>query len=88
MKRMFVVRGSEDGNLGIFSTPGRAFEKASKYLNQNGPVSMTFFKSESEPACAASRRAVVAKLNDNGYCQIEVPGQVACDIEMFVLNQD
>lgn len=40
-KKLFVVRGSEDGTLGVFSNIKNALARAEKYLNQGGKVGDT-----------------------------------------------
>ena len=34
-KKMYIVKGSEDGNLGIYSNLKRAYEKAIKYTEHD-----------------------------------------------------
>ena len=90
-KKIYVVRGSEDGNLGAYSNVKRAHAKALEYLNQNGPVDAKVFFTTSDPQhlreAAATYANVAKKLSDIGYTDIEGESRTSVSIELFYLNQ-
>ena len=92
-KKIYVVRGSEDGNLGAYSNAKRAHARALDYLNQNGEVKtvVSFIaKNGNTPSLRtmpANYRNVCIKLADAGSCEIEILGdRVTAQIELFYLN--
>jgi len=42
MKKIFVVRGSEDGNLVVFTNKKNAYECAEHYTQMNGGAKITY----------------------------------------------
>ncbi len=76
-RKIFVVSGSEDGNLGVFSNVKNAWARAAQYLGQNGE------------AVSGSYGAACKSLADLGYYSANVRDdqRVTCDIERFYLNQ-
>jgi hypothetical protein len=76
-KKVFIVRGSEDGNLGVYSNVKRAWARCERYLTQNGE--------QVEGSYAAARRAIA----DHGWYDAHVKGnqRVTCEIGRFFLNE-
>jgi len=71
-KKVFVVRGSEDGNLGVFSNKKLAFECAMHYMNNCDYKTKSYSK-------------VCKELNEDWYCII-TDGFIVAQIECFWLN--
>ena len=78
-KKMYVVRGSEDGIIGVFSNIKRAYEKASHYA-----------KTCAGSTTANPSYANVTKNFKDGYGIVTIEndgGYGTADIERFYLNQ-
>jgi len=71
-KKMYVVRGSEDGNLGVFSNKKLAFECAMNYMNNYDYKTKSYSK-------------VCKELNEDWYCNI-TDGFIVAQIKCFWLN--
>ena len=92
MKKIYIVRGSEDGNIGAYSNIKRAFARAMDYMNQNGLVKTTvMFMQDTNPPTGkeapASYANVCKKLTDIGLVTIESNDRASVEIELFYLNQ-
>lgn len=90
-RKLFTVKGSEDGMLGVYSNVKRAYTRAMQYLNQNGAVKCTvaFLTDDGKSIIEkpASYINVCKKLTDPGVAQIEAEDRVDATIERFYLNQ-
>tara|TARA_R110002020_G_scaffold73207_7_gene187726 strand:+ start:3920 stop:4153 length:234 start_codon:yes stop_codon:yes gene_type:complete len=77
MKKLYLVHGSEDGTLGIFSNVKRAYERAIQYGDD---VASSDRKVESyAKVCKALKRSYLAYVVESSYAESQ--------IEMFYLNQ-
>ena len=73
MKVVYVVRGSEDGNIGVYGNVKKAYEKCLDYL-QNHEVKTTY--NQALKGCRS------------WGCEIECSDDyVTCTIETFYFNQ-
>lgn len=86
-KRVYVVRGSEDGNIGVYGNAKRAVEAAARYLTQAGDCpGMEFYGRGTTPCRTAmdlirdlkTGRALFGSV----YARPEMRGTCA-DIEVF-----
>ena len=73
--RVYIVRGSEDGNIGVFSSAKKAYDRGCKYFTDNGW----------EDFVAPDVAKVKAELKTSGYSQIDY-GNSYAEIEVFYLN--
>jgi len=64
MKIVQVVWGSEDGNLGVYTSFKKAFQRVKQYLEQNGDHLNMGLKEAKE------NRYHITTGNDNSYCTI------------------
>lgn len=72
MKRVFVVRGSHDGNIGVYGNVKGAYERCLEYLHEN-EVKTSY--SQALKGCK------------NWGCTIETDAyDMTCQIEVFYLN--
>jgi len=95
-KRLFVVRGSEDGNLGVYSNVKRAYAKAVEYLCQNGEVKLTISVPVNPEAAQtqrewkdtpASYRLACERLGLRDWLEINIVGErTTAQIEALYLN--
>jgi|LULO01.1.fsa_nt_gb hypothetical protein len=72
-KKMYVVRGSEDGNLGVFSNKKLAYECALDYVKDWDYKIKSYSK-------------VCKELNQNWFCSMTNFGMEDCMITCFWLN--
>lgn len=75
MKVYFIVRGSEDGNLGVHSNLTSAYKQAKEYTEMNGGTEETL--------------GSVRKKFNNGGWYFDIPskdGYGSANIEGFILN--
>ena len=96
-KKLFVVRGSEDGNLGVFSNVKLAYARALAYFEGGGVAAdqlTMWFQDPHRQTVSHSRVGsydnVCRKLSGIGLATIEsaVPGnRMSVEIEEFYLNQ-
>jgi len=97
-KLAYIVRGSEDGNLGIYTTKERARKKAIEYLTQNDPlykptilVTRPSWR-EGDPfdkkynTVVASGPNVSRALDSYLIITIDGPHRTSADIEGFYIN--
>lgn len=77
MKKIYVVRGSEDGNIGVYSNMKLAYNKASSYV-KNSCEPDTKILSYSQ-VCSEFRSVDSVSLHDESGINAE--------IELFGLNQ-
>ena len=73
----YVVRGSEDGTIGVFNVQGLAVAKACKYIENS---------SDGEPVTLEKRLQYLNYLKTNGWCSVEGNG-VDAHIEGFIMNR-
>lgn len=96
MSIAFIVRGSEDGNLGVYSTKERARVKAVAYVAQSGSDTPTISVTkeswkegdsvmEKYHSVVASRHNVSKALTERMFVSVEGNG-VQADIEAFYVN--
>lgn len=92
----YVVYGSEDGNLGIFTTKERARKVAWNYVTQSGEDKPTILRVrkgwkegdgflEKYVEVVANQENVSKSLGKSMYCTLSGNG-VTADIEMFLVN--
>lgn len=97
MKIAYVVRGSEDGNLGVYTTKERARVRAVEYIEQSGddtPRIMVAKKSwkegdditEKYHHVLANQSNVSKELDNLMHATIEGNG-IEADIEGFYVNE-
>lgn len=77
-RNVFVVRGSEDGNLGVFTNVKRAFARAKQYIEQCGNPSTGSYAE----ACRELNRINHYAMQERDCRIVEVT------IERFQLNQN
>ena len=80
--RMFVVRGSEDGNLGIYSSVKKAYERAVLYMQDCGELE----SSEGNTPSLAEAKSVFFGEKGWWYEISEKNGSVTCEIQAFRLD--
>lgn len=91
-KKLFVVRGSEDGNLGVYSNVKRALDRAEEYLKSSEGGMFINFPPKSHGEFCVKREATYAnvciRLNSVDYVEIELnSSSTTCSIQKFFLNQ-
>lgn len=72
MKKVYIVKGSEDGNLGVYSTFKKAYERAKEYVSSQGTIKQSY-----QTALKDSFRLHA----------IESPDFATASIEQFYINQ-
>lgn len=90
-RKVFTVKGSEDGNLGVYSNVKLAYERAMQYLNQNGVNQCTVAFLTADGRSIVEREATLAnvrkKLVSPGAVDIEgTLDSATVTIERFYLN--
>ncbi len=78
MKKIYLVRGSEDGNLGVYSTMKLAYEEAVKYIKGGEDHTPSISYSRVTKLFKEYRTVTIERIETNF-------GSV--DIECFYLNQ-
>lgn len=75
MKAIYVVKGSQDGNIGVYGNVKGAYDKCLEYINSGGADVKTSY-SQALKGC-------------KGWgCEIEsTDDYIKCDIEVHFLNQ-
>lgn len=74
MKKVYLVHGSEDGILGVFSNIKRAYARAVEYATYENPREVLSY-------------AKTCKfLNTNGYAYVVEGSYATSQIEVFYLN--
>ncbi len=81
--KLYLVKGSEDGNLGIYSNLKKAYETSLFYFNDNErdqeilidfePTSYELFREKMIKKC---------------HCEIGIIGGSSVNIELFYLNNE
>lgn len=76
MKKAYIVRGSEDGNLGVYSNFKKAYAAALEYScdGNSSKVNLTYSQ--------AVKNKYIVTIND-----INKPYYGTAEIEQFIINQ-
>lgn len=77
MKKVYLVHGSEDGTLGIFSNIKKAYERAVQYGDDD----------TSDSRKVESYAHVCKRLRKGHYAYVVESNYIESQIEMFYLNQ-
>ena len=75
MKAIYVVKGSEDGNLGVYTTTKRA--RHAIWDNGYKPTLKGF----------VTAKGLSSVLKQDGFANIECEGGSSIQIEIFIVNQ-
>ena len=75
MKKVYLVHGSEDGTLGIYSNIKLAYAEAANYVNSG------------DEATVKSYDSTCKDIKASGYSEVVTYGQTySCTITQFYLN--
>ena len=80
-KRVYVVRGNQDGNIGAYSNVKKAYEKAHEYVSLSWAAHKGIEGSYSA-ACKSLRQEgrAIYTVSTKGW-------EIEADIESYILNQ-
>jgi len=86
MKRVFVVRGNHDGNIGVYSNIKRAYRSAFLYLDSNeGTIEVWNNDKTNIKSVKGTYKNVVKELARGYNCSMKYYDLIAT-IEPFYLN--
>ncbi len=74
-KYIYIVKGSEDGNIAVMTSAKKAYNRALEYVN----VSIE-----------QDKYGNLAYLKEHGFCTVEGEedyGNIMCTVERFVMNR-
>lgn len=94
-KNVYVVRGSEDGILGVYTNKKLAYENAVSYLTQNDKASdltITKIKKDKDgqytsKKIPATYQNVINVFKTNIHCSIDSSDDASVSIDEFILNK-
>lgn len=88
MKNVFVVSGSEDGNLGVFTNKKLTFERMMKYIGEGAKMNLYDCNHHCIGEVDATYRHFCTQSRLSGYITIHEPGHsVQATAESFTVNQ-
>lgn len=91
-KTLYVVRGSEDGNLGVYGSVSKAYNRAIDYVDPDSIGNAKTVEVDEDYGSkmkSASYGRVLGDLKSSGYSTIyeDEHSRTYAEIEIFYLNQ-